>query len=30
MVLVSSSCCLISSFSSVFVDQEMVFYFESR
>ena len=30
MALESSSCCLISSFSSVFVDQEMVFYFESR
>ena len=30
MALEVSSCCLISSFSSVFVDQEMVFYFESR
>ena len=30
MALESSSCFLISSFSSVFVDQEMVFYFESR
>ena len=30
VALESSSCCLNSSFSSVFVDQEMVFYFESR